>query len=307
MQATRTRCSTSPPDCARTAGSSRRTPSPRTVKTWPCCGSSSGTACHATSRTCSCRTSRNTSPCWTSCRRPCRRHCEKDSTTSEWRRLWDVQPGRGAGDHEPLDLGCALEERVDLRVAVPLLDREVPDVAVAAEHLDSLLGDPARDLTRLELAHRALAVLEPLLRRAHPRRPPHEQACGVDLHLHVGELERDALVLDDLATERLALLCVVERELVGGPGDAECLRADDRSRRLERAHRRLHLRALALTRPGETRFELLRAAEQARARDANLVEQHLARVRGADAHLLLLLPAREPGCARRDDEGGVAS
>ena len=190
---------------------------------------------------------------------------------------------------------------------MPLLDREVADVAVATEDLDGLLGDPDRDLARLELAHRALAVLELLLRRAHPRRPPHEQPGGVDLHLHVGELERDALVLDDLAAERLALLGVFEGELVRGAGDAERLRAHDRPGRLERAHRRLHLRALALTRPGESALELLLAAEQTGARDAYVVEQHLAGVRGADAHLLLLLSPREPGRARRDDEGGVAA
>src|SRR5215211_9496323 len=154
----------------------------------------------------------------------------------------NVHPRGGAGDDEALDFGGALEERVDLRVAVPLFDREVADVAVATEDLNGLLGDPHRDLARLELAHRAFAVLEPLLRRAHPRRPPYEQARGVDLHLHVGELEGDALVLDDLAAERFALLGVVEGELVGGAGDAESLRADDRPGRLERAHRRLQLR-----------------------------------------------------------------
>src|SRR4029450_1340193 len=91
----------------------------------------------------------------------------------------NVHPRRGAGDDEALDLGGALEERVDLRVAVPPLHREVADVAVATEDLDGLLGHPARALARLELAHRAFAVLERLLRRAHPRRPPDEQACGV--------------------------------------------------------------------------------------------------------------------------------
>src|SRR5204862_8227981 len=64
----------------------------------------------------------------------------------------NVHSGGGAGDDEALDLGSALEERVDLRIAVPLLDREVADVAVATEDLDGLLGDPDRDLARLELA-----------------------------------------------------------------------------------------------------------------------------------------------------------
>src|SRR6266511_3935543 len=155
-------------------------------------------------------------------------------------RSGNVHAGDGAGDDEALDLRGALEEGVDLRVPVPLLHREVADVALAAEDLDGLLGGPDGDLARLELAHRALAVLERLLGGAHPRRPPDEEACRVDLHLHVGELERDALVLDDLAPEGLAVLGVVEGEFVGGARDAERLGADDGPGRLERAHRRLH-------------------------------------------------------------------
>ena len=61
--------------------------------------------------------------------------------------------------------------------------------------------DPDRGLPGLELAHRAFAVLEPLAVRGHPRGPPHEQPGGVDLGLHVGELERDRLVLDDRPAE----------------------------------------------------------------------------------------------------------
>src|SRR5687767_11899533 len=41
----------------------------------------------------------------------------------------------GARDDEPLDLRRALEDRVDLRVAVPALDRVLAGVAVAAEDL----------------------------------------------------------------------------------------------------------------------------------------------------------------------------
>src|SRR6266581_9124521 len=41
----------------------------------------------------------------------------------------------GAGDHQALNLTGALKEAVDLGVAVPLLDGEVADVAVAAEDL----------------------------------------------------------------------------------------------------------------------------------------------------------------------------
>src|SRR5438093_1016694 len=68
--------------------------------------------------------------------------------------------GGGPRDHDALDLGGPLEDRVDLGVPVPLLHREVLDVAVAAEDLDGLLGHRHRGLARLQLRHRAFGVIE---------------------------------------------------------------------------------------------------------------------------------------------------
>src|SRR6266571_4385442 len=62
--------------------------------------------------------------------------------------------GQGAADDDPLDLRRPLEDRVDLRVAVPLLHREVLDVAVPAQDLHGLLGHPHRGLAALQLRHR---------------------------------------------------------------------------------------------------------------------------------------------------------
>ncbi len=59
-------------------------------------------------------------------------------------RLLDVHPRDRARDHELLDLGGALEDVVDLGVAVPALDGELARVAVAAEDLDRALGRPTR-------------------------------------------------------------------------------------------------------------------------------------------------------------------
>src|SRR5262249_41360661 len=108
-----------------------------------------------------------------------------------------LHPADRAGYDEPLDLARPLEDRVDLRVAVHALDGVLARVAVAAEDLDRALGAPDRDLAGLELAHRALGVRERAAGAAHPRGAVDEQARGVDLHLHVGERERDRLVLDD--------------------------------------------------------------------------------------------------------------
>src|SRR5262249_39050477 len=154
---------------------------------------------------------------------------------------------------EALDLGGAFEDRVDLRVAVPAFDRVLAHVAIAAEDLDRVLGDAYRDLPGLELAHGALTVEELLLVRTHPARPPHQEPRRVDLGLHVGELERDALVLDDRPAELHALLGVLQGVLVGRARDTDGLRADERTARLERAHRRLYARTLTLTSPREPR------------------------------------------------------
>src|SRR5207247_8787091 len=48
-------------------------------------------------------------------------------------RLAYVQPGEGPSDDHALDLRGSLEDREDLRVAVPALYRELAGVAVAAE------------------------------------------------------------------------------------------------------------------------------------------------------------------------------
>ena len=193
--------------------------------------------------------------------------------------LLDVHPRDRSGDDQLLNLSRTLEDVVDLRVAVPALDGELARVAVAAEDLDRPLGDPHGDLAGLELRHRALGVLEWHLVAAHPRRAPHQQACGVDLELHAGQREGDRLVLDDLATELLALLGVLQRVLVGGAGDAQRLGADGRARGLEGLHRGLRLAFLALTDAGEALVELLLAAEHVAGRDAAVVEVDVGRVR----------------------------
>src|SRR6266568_1767375 len=100
---------------------------------------------------------------------------------------------QGARDDQALDLARALEQGVDLGVAVPLLDGEVADVAVAPADLDRLLGHLDRHLAGLELRHRAFCFLELAAITAFPQRPPDERARGLDLSRHVGEHEGDRL------------------------------------------------------------------------------------------------------------------
>jgi hypothetical protein len=69
--------------------------------------------------------------------------------------------------------------------------------------------------------------------RAIQAAPPDQQAGGVDLGGHVGQLEGDGLLGGDGLAELDPLAGVVAGELEGGPGDADGLGADDRAGRLE--------------------------------------------------------------------------
>src|SRR5260370_3918039 len=147
---------------------------------------------------------------WVRRARRCRRRASRGSRTSV---AVALVVGDRSRDDEPLDLAGTFEERVDLGVAVPFLDREVPDVAVPATDLDRLLRDLDRDLAGLQLRHRALSLLELATIATFPQRPPDERPRGLDLGRHVREHERDRLFLDQRPAELLALRRVLQRKL----------------------------------------------------------------------------------------------
>src|SRR6266540_3573266 len=260
----------------------------------------------------------NPPPSWA---RTSRKQCSLDSTIR--RRRFSIRASRrscadgtataalagrqGARDDQALDLARALEQGVDLGVAVPFLDREVADVAVAAADLDRLLGDLDRHLAGLELGHRAFGPGELAAVAALPQRLPDQRPGGLDLGRHVGQHEGDRLVLDQGPAELLALLRVLQRELERRPRDAQRLGADDRARELERLQGRRRALVGALACPRDAGLELLDAAEHVLERDRAVLEQHLRRMRGADAHLLFLLAHAQALGARRDDERRLAS
>src|SRR4051794_26928767 len=138
-----------------------------------------------------------------------------------------------ARDHEPLDLARPLVDLRDLRVAVVALDRELLRVAVAAEDLDRLRRLAAGHLRGEELRLRALLRVRAAL-LLQPRGTQHEQPRGVDLHRHVGELVLDRLLGGDRLPELPPLARVLERRLVGRPGDADGLRSDPDAATVER-------------------------------------------------------------------------
>src|SRR2546428_13825906 len=166
------------------------------------------------------------SAAWVSRARRCKRRASRGSRTSD-SEATALVVGKGSRNDKPLDLAGAFEQRVDLGVAVPLLDREVPDIAVTAADLDRLLGDLDRNLAGLQLRHRALGLLELSAAAALPQRPPDQRPRRLDLGRHVREHERARLVLDQRPAELLAFLGVLQRELECRSGDAERLRSND--------------------------------------------------------------------------------
>ena len=97
-------------------------------------------------------------------------------------------------------------------VAVDALDREVADVAVAAEHLDRGAADALGHLAGEQLGHRRFLQAR-LAGVRSARRVPDQLARRLDLRRHVGEPELHRLVLEDRLAEALALLRVARAPL----------------------------------------------------------------------------------------------
>src|SRR5919106_2801514 len=101
----------------------------------------------------------------------------RSSAVSRSKRVMLLPEGSGnerASDDHSLDLRGALEDRVDLRVAVPLLYREILYVAVTTENLNREIGDSNRCLPGFQLRHRPLRLFKGLSRCRHPRGPINE-------------------------------------------------------------------------------------------------------------------------------------
>src|SRR5215213_11982122 len=128
-------------------------------------------------------------------------------------------------DHHALDLGCALADEQQRRVAVEPLDLVLLGVAVAAMDAERLLHHLLAGLGGEQLRHAGLEVgaLPGVLHAGGLQR---EQPRGLDLRGHVRELELDRLVLRDRLAERLALLRVAQRQLQGALCDAHTARGD---------------------------------------------------------------------------------
>ena len=116
------------------------------------------------------------------------------------------------------------------------LGQVVADVAVAAKYLHGSVGGFERNSLHLidrerGFAQRVVALVE------FPGGFPGQKARAVDLDRHVGELERDGLLLRDLRAEGLALFRVIPRHLERGARDADTARSQrDAPARDQAAH-----------------------------------------------------------------------
>ena len=134
-----------------------------------------------------------------------------------------------------------------------------------------------------------------------PRSAIRQKAGRVDLHRHVGQLERHRLVLDDRPSEGLPLLRVVSGELERGPGDAHRLRRHRGAGHLEGLERG-RLLPVRCPSPRQLGVELLHSTEHVLHRDPAILQDHLGRVGCPDPELPLLLPGPDSWGLGRNDE-----
>src|SRR4051812_29757329 len=138
-------------------------------------------------------------------------------------------------DHHALDLRGSLADQQQRRVAVEALDLVLLRVAVAAVDAEALLDALLAGLRGDQLGHAGLQI-GTHAGVLHPRRLTGDEAGGLDLGRHVGELELDRLVLGYRLAERLALLAVAQGELEGALGDADAAGGDVDAADLQGVH-----------------------------------------------------------------------
>ena len=124
-----------------------------------------------------------------------------------------------------------------------------------------------------------------------PRGAVREQARGVDLGRHVGELPLDRLEVADPAPELLALLRVRARDVERGLRDAERLRGDPDAPAVERRHRDAEAATLLVQQPI--------------ALDVRVLDREIRGRRRVEPELLLLARHAHVRCV--EDEAGDAS
>src|SRR5262249_52567082 len=132
---------------------------------------------------------------------------------------------QAAANDEALDIVGPLIDLGAAHAAIDALHAEVLDIADAAKRLDGVGADRFSRLRGKELGHRGFSQARPagILERSRVQR---ELARGFEARCHVGETERDGLVLEDWLAEGLTLMGVAHGNLERRPRHAHALGGD---------------------------------------------------------------------------------
>src|SRR3712207_4920639 len=204
-------------------------------RTWPGPSGSAGTSTR-------CRVSGPPNSVTPTALMPSRYPGEREPHPRQTRGRWGVSSALGGvvleqapADDGLLDLAGALADQQERRLAHQPLDLVLLGVAVAAVDAEGLLRDLSGELTGDQLGHAGLDVVA-LPGVLQPRRPHHHRVRGLDLGRHLGQPERDRLVLGDRAAERLPLLRVVDGRLERPDRDTAATGGDVDPAELEAVH-----------------------------------------------------------------------
>src|SRR5580700_3520228 len=194
-------------------------------------------------------------------------------------------------DHQALDLAGAFANGAQLDVAIELFDRIVLGETVTAVDLHRLVGGAHRNFGSKQFGHgRLLGDALPVI--LHPTGAIREQARGVDLSGHVGELVLNGLKLRDGPAELDALLGVFERSLISALRGADRERGDGNAPAIQNAQ--------------AVDESLALLAQQLRFGHTAIGEYHFTGGAGAHAELVFLLAELKTGNAFFKDERGNA-
>mmetsp|Transcript_15983 Transcript_15983/g.36504 ORF Transcript_15983/g.36504 Transcript_15983/m.36504 type:complete len:210 (-) Transcript_15983:643-1272(-) len=182
------------------------------------------------------------------------------------------------GNDEALNLACAFINLCDPRISVVSFHRVVRYVTVSSQHLNRLMGAEGRGLRGGEFGHRR-RLDEVLLVILHLRCSPGEEASGLDLQGHVGDLELDGLQLRDGAAERHTRLRVPHSGIQRCLCDPHSLARNADPAPVQGHHGNLETHA--------------KFTQQVRSRNAAIFEDEAASSRRTNAELVLRLPCCE--------------
>src|SRR5579863_5457745 len=188
-----------------------------------------------------------------------------------------------AGDDHALNFARPFTNGAEFHIAVVLLRRVVLDEPVAAVNLHGFVRGPDGHFAGVELGHRTLPCYRtPAVGEA--RRTISQQACGVDLGRHVGQLEPDGLEIRDRLAKLLSLFRIADARFVGALGHSDCQRRDGDATFVQ------HLQAVDETFTGLPKAVFFGNAQSSKITSA----VSLAR----SPSLFSFLPGRKPGAPR---------